>query len=40
MAIVLPKFSRRGSSTLERSSRRTEPAIGLRLLSLHPGLER
>jgi hypothetical protein len=39
VAIVLPKFSRRGSSTGERITRRTEPAIGLRLLSLHAGLE-
>ncbi len=39
MAIVLPKFPRRGLSRVERSTRRTEPAIGLRLLSLHPGLE-
>jgi hypothetical protein len=39
VAIVLPKFSRRGASSGERSTRRTEPAIGLRLLSLHPGLE-
>lgn len=39
MAIVLPKFPRRGASTSERSTRRTEPALGLRLLSLHAGME-
>ena len=39
MAIVLPKFPRRGATALQRPTRRTEPAIGLRLLSLHPGLE-
>lgn len=39
MAIVLPKFSRLGAPTRERSTRRSEPAIGLRLLSLHPGHE-
>ena len=39
MAIVLPKFSRRGTPVRERSTRRTEPAIGLRLLTLHPGVE-
>jgi hypothetical protein len=39
VAIVLPKFSRRGTPVRERSTRRTEPAIGLRLLTLHPGVE-
>ena len=39
MAIVLPKFSRFGAPVRERTTRRTEPALGLRLLSLHPGHE-
>ena len=39
MAIVLPKFPRRGTSPRERFARRTEPAIGLKLLSLHAGLD-
>ena len=39
MAIVLPKFSRRRVPTQRRLTRRAEPAIGLRLLSIQPRLE-
>lgn len=39
MAIVLPKFPSRRLSTQRRLMRRTEPALGLRLLSLQQGLE-
>lgn len=39
MAIVLPKFSRRRVPAQRRLTRRIEPAIGLRLLSIQPRLE-
>jgi len=39
MAIVLPKFPRRRLSPQRRLTRRSEPALGLRLLALQPGLE-
>lgn len=39
MASVLPKFPRSRISPQRRLNRRTEPALGLRLLSLQPGLE-
>jgi hypothetical protein len=39
VAIVLPKFPNRRSSAPRRPLRRSEPTVGLRLLSLQPGLE-
>lgn len=39
MAIVLPKLSGRRLSVTRRLTTRTEPALGLRLLSLQPCLE-
>lgn len=39
MARVLPKISSRRLSPRRRITRRTEPALGLRLLSLQPRLE-
>ncbi len=39
MAIVLPKFSSRRVSSGRKLACRAEPALGLRLLSLQPGLE-
>lgn len=38
MAIVLSKFSNRSTST-SRQIRRSEPAVGLRLLNLQPAVE-
>ena len=39
MANVLQKFSNRRTSTTRPAARRSEPHVGLRLLSLQPGLE-
>lgn len=39
MAIVLPKFPRGRLSSKSRVTRRSEPALGLKLLALQPGLE-
>lgn len=39
MANVLQKFSNRRTSTTRPATRRSEPNLGLRLLSLQPGLE-
>lgn len=39
MAIVLPNFPGRRSSTRSRFARKSEPAVGLRLLTLQPALE-
>ena len=39
MAIVLPKFPRRSISAKRTLVRRSEPALGLKLLSLQAGIE-
>ena len=39
MAIVLPNFPGRRSSARSRFARKSEPAVGLRLLGLQPRLE-